>query len=284
MKYVVTGSKGFLASHLVNRLKKDGYEVIGWDMVEGNDVCNTKLKAKNIDAIFHFACPVDPNNYQNVAIPTILASSVGTYNMLELARKNKAKFLYVSSSEVYGESPNIPFKETNPGIIDTSNPRAYYGESKRFGEMQTMVYHHYFNLDVRIIRPFNIYGSGMRKDDSRVIPSFMRNKKAGKPLIVNDSGKSTRTFCYIDDFIEGVMKVMFYPNTKGEIFNLGTTESIDMFNLAKMVSDYIKLAEDTRAGEQRHRIPDINKVNKILDWKPKISLKEGLELMWKSYQ
>ena len=284
MKILVTGSHGFLGSHLVRRLKSDGHNVVGWDIFDGNDVCDKRLKSKNIDAIFHFACPVDPNDYKSVAVPTMLASSIGTYNMLELAKKNKAKFLYVSSSEVYGESLNIPFKEIDPGVINTVNYRAYYGESKRFGEMQTMVYHHYFHIDTRILRPFNIYGSGMKENDNRVIPSFFRSKKAGISLIVNDSGKSTRTFCYVDDFIEGTIKSMFYDNTNGEIFNLGTNDPISILDLAKMISDNIQIKEDTRLGEQRHRIPDISKAYEILKWQPKISLKKGLEEMWKSYQ
>lgn len=284
MKIIVTGSAGFIGSNLVKKLKKDGHEVIEWDIVIGQDVCDPNLTADNIDAIFHLACPVDPANYQKVAVPTILASSVGTYNMLELAKKNNAKFLYVSSSEVYGESKNLPYKEDDPGIVNTQGQRAYYGESKRFGEMITMVYHNYFGVDVRIVRPFNIYGSGMRYDDSRVIPSFMRAKKEGKQLIVNDSGKSTRAFCYIDDFIEGLTKAMFYFDTDGEVFNLGSEESVTMLQLAAMIDDNIKIAEDTRMGEQKHRQPHIGKAMVMLDWEPKISLREGLEEMWKNFQ
>lgn len=284
MKCLVTGSAGFLGSHLVNRLKKDGYEVIGWDIVEGNDVCDLKLKAENIGAIFHLACPVDPGNYQKVAIPTMLASSVGTYNMLELAKKNKAKFLYVSSSEVYGDSPNIPFKESEPGVINTLGKRSYYGEAKRFGETMTMVYHHYFGLDVRILRPFNIYGPGMRKDDNRVIPSFMKAKKEGRSLPINSSGESTRTFCYIDDFIKGATRAMFYPNTNGEVFNMGTEEPVSILRLALLFDLPIEMLSGTRDGEQKHRQPDISKAKRILKWEPKISLKKGLELTWKSYQ
>ena len=134
MKIVVTGSKGFLASHLIKRLEKDGHEVIGWDIINGQDVCDPALNAENIDYLFHLACPVDPAHYQEVAIPTMLASSVGTYNMLELAKKNNAKFLYVSSSEVYGDSTQLPYKEDDPGIVNTWGERAYYGESKRLGK------------------------------------------------------------------------------------------------------------------------------------------------------
>lgn len=284
MKYIITGSSGFLASHLINRLKKDGHEIIGWDIKEGNDVCDPNLTAENINGIFHFACPVDPAHYEKVAVPTLLASSVGTYNMLEIAKINKAKFLYVSSSEVYGESNNLPYREDDPGIVDTKNPRSYYGESKRFGEMQTMVYHRYLGLDVRIIRPFNIYGQGMRYDDSRVIPSFFRNKKEGRELLVNDSGESTRTFCYVGDFTEAVARAMFYDKTNGEVFNIGSQESVTMLELARIIDPNVKTLKSTRVGEQKHRRPDINKVKEILNWEPITSLKDGLEKMWKSYQ
>ncbi len=284
MKIICTGSVGFLGSHLVKELTKRGHEVIGWDIVTGQDVCDSSLTAEGVGAIFHLACPVDPANYQKVAISTILSSSQGTYNMLELAKKNKAKFLYVSSSEVYGESERLPYKEADPGIIATWGNRAYYGESKRFGEMMTMVYHQYFGLDARIIRPFNIYGPGMRYEDSRVIPSFMRNKKERKSLIVNDLGKSTRTFCYIDDFIKAIIRAMFYPKTNGQIFNIGSESEITMLQLAKIIDSNVKIAKDTRNGEQKHRKPDINKARVLLNWEPRVGLKKGLEVVWKSYQ
>lgn len=283
-RIIISGSAGFLGKHLVKRLKKNNHTIIGWDVQEGNDVCNPNLKEGNISAIFHLACPVNPGNYKAVALPTLLASSVGTYNMLELARKNHAKFLYVSSSEVYGDSASLPFKESDPGIVNTSDPRSYYAESKRFGEMATMVYYYYFGLDVRILRPFNIYGPGMRENDSRVIPSFMRAKRDEYPLVLNDSGKTVRTFCYVDDFIEGVMRAMYYPNTNGEIFNLGSEDKISMYDLAKMIDGEVKVTNYIREGEQKIRQPDISKAEKMLSWKPEISLKKGLELMWKSYQ
>ena len=284
MKILVTGASGFLGSNLVKELTKRDHKVIGWDIVTGQDVCDPKLTVENIDAIFHLACPVDPANYQEVALPTILASSQGTYNMLELARKQKAKFLYVSSSEVYGDSEKLPYIEEDPGIVNTLSERAYYGESKRFGEMMTMVYYNYFKLNARIVRPFNIYGPGMRYDDSRVIPSFMRSKKEGKRLIVNDLGGSTRTFCYIDDFTRGIIRAMFYPNTSGQVFNLGSEQSFTMLRLAEMIDSNIKIRRITRFGEQKHRRPDINKARILLNWEPKVRLKKGLEAMWKNYQ
>lgn len=283
-RIIISGHRGFLGQHLCSRLLKNKHEVIGWDITEENDVCDSSLYAGNISAIFHLACPVNPANYKEVAISTLMASSIGTYNMLEIAKKNNAKFLYVSSSEVYGDSSKLPFKENDPGIVNTSNPRSYYAESKRFGEMITMVYHHFFGLDVRILRPFNIYGPGMRENDSRVIPSFMRAKRDKYPLILNDGGKTVRTFCYVDDFIEGVMRAMFYSNTNGEIFNLGSEDKISMYDLAKMIDSNIEITKFLRVGEQKYRQPDISKARKMLSWEPQTSLKKGLELMWRSYQ
>ena len=151
-----------------------------------------------------------------------------------------------------------------------------------------MIYYRNFDLDVRILRPFNIYGPGMRYDDSRVIPSFFRAIKGGKSLIVNDSGQSTRTFCYIDDFIEATVKAMFNENTNGEVFNLGTTREITMYDLAElMVNKFggiVEVFKQTRSGEPKNRKPDIGKAIKILNWLPTTDLEEGLEKIWKSYQ
>ena len=287
MKCLVSGSNGFIGTHLVKRLKNEGYEVIGWDIETGQDVCDSNLAEWSLDAIFHLACPVDPDNYEKVALPTALASSLGTYNMLELALKNRAKFLYVSSSDIYGSS-HESFTEDNWGSIDPVGERSYYGESKRFGEMLTMIYYRNFGLDVRIVRPFNIYGSGMKYDDSRVISSFFRAIKENKPLKVNDSGNSTRTFCYIDDFIEVLIRTMFYEKTKGEIFNIGTTEDISMYDLAEIMVEkfggIVEVVKKTRVGEPRNRKPDITKAIKLLNWLPTTNLEEGLEEMWKNFQ
>src|SRR3989304_3434223 len=282
MKCVVSGSEGFLGSNLVQRLKKAGHEVIGWDIVNGDDVCNPDLRAKNIDAIFHLACPVNPADYKSVALDTIMASSEGNGNMLELALENKAKFLYVSSSEIYGEFYKRPYKEDDLVTLNPRSERAFYDSSKLLGEVLTMTYHRYHNLDVRIIRPFNIYGPGMRKDDTRVVPSFIRRIKKGKPIQVTGKGEATRTFCYVDDFIEGIVRAMFYPNTNGEVFNLGTADSIKIIDLAKTLNAKIEYIP-ARSSEQKNRKPNISKAKNILGWKPKISLKEGLELMWAKY-
>ena len=282
LRCVVSGSAGFLGSNLVQRLKKDGHEVISWDIVNGYDICNPNLKAKNIDAIFHLACPVNPANYESVALDTIMASSEGTNNMLKLALKNKAKFLYVSSSEIYGEIYERPYKENDLVTLDPRGERTFYDSSKLLGEVLTMTYNRYKNVDIRIIRPFNIYGQGMRKDDTRVIHSFIRRIKEGKPIQVTGKGEATRTFCYIDDFIEGTMRSMFCPNTNGEVFNLGTTELVKIMDLAKMLDAKIEFTP-ARKSEQKDRKPNILKAKKILGWIPKISLKKGLELMWTKY-
>ncbi len=279
---IVSGSAGFLGSHLVKRLETEGYKVIGWDITEGNDVCNPNLTAKKVEAVFHLACPVNPAHYQSVAIPTLMASSIGTYNMLEIARKNNAKFLYVSSSEVYGDLGTYPFKESDLVIVDPRGVRTFYDISKLFGEVLTMTYNRYHDLDVRIIRPFNIYGPGMRKDDNRVIPSFIRNMKEGKPVHITGNGEATRTFCFVDDFIEGVMRAMFYSNTNGEVFNFGTDRVVSMNQLAEILKAEVYYV-DARESEQKNRLPDISKAKSILQWEPTTTLEEGMEKMWKSY-
>ncbi len=282
MKILVTGSAGFLGSHLTKRLKKDGHKVIGWDIKTGHDVCDSTLSEERLGAIFHLACPVNPADYKSVALKTVLTSSLGTYNMLKLAKKNQAKFLYVSSSEVYGEFYTYPFKEDSLVTIDPSSERSFYDGSKLTGEILTMIYHRYDNLDVRVVRPFNIYGPGMRSDDSRVIPSFMRRIKKGKPVQITGKGLARRTLCYVDDFIEGLIRAMFFPNTNGEIFNLGTTQLVSIKQLARLLQAKIEYIPE-RVAEQKKRLPDITKAKKILKWQPKISLKEGLKLTWQSY-
>lgn len=286
MKILVSGHSGFLGSHLVKRLQTlEGItEVVGWDIKTGQNVCDPNLYEDSLDAIFHLACPVDPGHYGKVALATALASSQGTQNMLKLALQNKAKFLYVSSSDIYGHTEKFPYKEDDWGLVDPTGERSYYSESKRFGEMLTMIYHRWYELDARIVRPFNIYGPVMRYEDSRVIPSFFRNFKENKPLEITGDGSTTRTFCYVDDFTDAIIRAMFYPRTNGEIFNIGTEEEITMMDLAKMIDGNFKTVGDVRPGEQLHRKPDITKARTLLQWEPKTSLKRGLELMWKSYQ
>jgi len=283
MKILVTGSSGFIGSNLVKRLTADNHQVVGWDIVDGKDVCDPALKEENLDAIFHAACPVNPANYQQVALGTIRASVIGTENILKLARQEGAKFLYISSSEVYGDIYHRPFKENDLVCLNPLGVRTFYDASKLLGEVLTMFYHRYFGVNVRIIRPFNIYGPGMRMDDNRVIPSFMRKVRYDLPVQVTGKGDSTRTFCYIDDFIEGLIRAMFYQDTNGEVFNLGTTELVTINKLAKILNAKVEVI-DERVGEQKNRKPNISKAKKLLNWKPTISLKEGLELTWKSYQ
>lgn len=281
MKILVTGSNGFLGSNLVKRLKKEGYEVVEWDISTGIDVCDPNL-VENFGAIFHLACPVNPADYKSVALDTIHASVIGTENMLKLALWNKAKFLYVSSSEVYGDVYTKPFSEDDLVTLNPKGERTFYDSSKLMGEVLTQIYHRYYDLDVRIIRPFNIYGPGMKANDTRVIPSFIRRIKTGQPIQIMGKGEATRTFCYVDDFIEGMMRAMFHDNTNGEVFNLGTEELVTINELAKLLEAKVEYVP-ARAAEQQNRKPDISKAKRILDWEPKTSLKEGLELMWKSY-
>lgn len=283
MKIIVTGSAGFIGQHLTNRLIKEGHDVISWDVVTGQDICDPFYSQMNVDAVFHLACPVDPSNYKEVFVPTVKASSIGTLNMLELSLRNSAKFLYVSSSEVYGLS-EPPFRENEVSINNHLGERSYYDVSKAFGEMLTMNFHRFYGLDVRIVRPFNIYGPDMRETDSRVVPAFFRKKRDGEPLTLINGGNSTRTFCYIDDLIDGLLSAMFNDGTNGEVFNLGTKDIVSMADLAKKISDNVIHIGDERLGEQIDRWPDLKKAETLLDWQPKVTLDEGLRRTWQSYQ
>ena len=284
MRIIVTGGSGFIGAHLIKRLQKDGHKTINRDIVDGYDVAHPKTGffAGKVDAIFHLACPIDPANYKKVATKTVDAAILGTINTLEYAKKHSAKYLFMSSSEVYGDA-SPPFVEDDPVQSNPVSERAFYDISKLAGEMITLLYHHYKSLNVRIVRPFNIYGPGMRGDDSRVIPSFMRRLKANKPVQITGKGTAIRTFCYIDDFIEGAMRSMFRPKTNGEIFNLGTTEAINIIELAKRLNARVERIGDRKA-EQKNRFPNIEKAKKVLNWKPTTSLEKGLQLTWESYQ
>ena len=305
-KVLVTGGAGFIGFHLCKSLLDDGLHVVCLDnLITGNkknievllsnpnfeffeeDVCNLKPndpRFTQCNLVFHLASPASPIDYQNLPKETLLTNSIGTLNVLNLAKDINAKVLVASTSEIYGDPLEHPQKETYWGNANSFGPRSCYDESKRFAEAASYVYLHSYDMDIRIIRIFNTYGPKMQKDDGRVVSNFIMAAITGGPLRIDGDGSQTRSFCYVDDFIEALIRAMFYPDTNGQVFNLGSEESITMLQLASMISSNIKIAEDTRSGEQKHRKPDINKAKTILDWQPKISLKEGLEEMWKSFR
>lgn len=300
MTAIVTGGAGFIGSHLCDMLLRQGYQVICLDNLitgskknvvhlEGNanfqfikaDVGDPFIPNADIGAIFHLASPASPIDYQRFPLPTMLANSQGTHNFLQLAKTTGAKFLLASTSEVYGDPQQHPQKEDYWGHVNPIGQRACYDESKRFAEAMTMVFARNFSTDVRIVRIFNTYGPRLKKDDGRVISNFIIQALAGKPLTVYGDGNQTRSFCYVSDMVDGLIKAMFRDNTAGEVFNLGNPDEFTVSNLARMVTKLVgqPLVIDNKplpADDPKQRRPDISKAETMLDWRPVVSLEQGL--------
>ena len=297
---VVTGGAGFIGSHLCDLLigkgfkvicldnlitgskknishleKNKNFEFIRWDVVKP---LNLSLK---IDYLFHLASPASPIDYQRYPEETALTNSLGTINMLELAKNTGAKFLLASTSEVYGDPKEHPQKETYWGNVNSFGPRSCYDECKRFAETMTYLYIHKYGVDGRVIRIFNTYGPKMRKDDGRAVSNFINQAISGKTLTVNGDGNQTRSFCFVSDMVVGIEKAMFTKGTKGEIFNLGNDEEYKIIDLAKKIRKMAGSKSKIVFGpypqdDPQQRKPDITKAKKLLDWEPKISVDEGL--------
>jgi len=298
MKVLVTGGAGFMGSHLCESVLNKGYDVLCLDnLCTGNKkniqhlLNNSKFKFiqhdvtkpidLKVDFIFHLASPASPVDYQKLPVETSMANSIGTYNMLELARKNNARFLLASTSEVYGDPIEHPQKENYWGNVNPFGVRSCYDESKRFAEALAMSFHRKYNLDVRIARIFNTYGPRMRLDDGRVIPNFIVQAISKRPLTVYGDGKQTRSFCFISDMVEGLMKFMFADGLSGEVINLGSMDEREVIEVAKVLKKMISseseivfkpLPEDDPAK----RKPDIIKAKKLLNWEAKVDFKTGL--------
>jgi len=306
-KCVVTGGAGFIGSHLCNRLIEQGAEVFCIDNLITGDYKNISLLSKNpkfhfikhdvirtlptkitkqfsgTKFIYHLASPASPPLYRKYAIETLLVNSSGTYKLLEIAKNLKAKFLLASTSEIYGDPLEHPQKETYHGNVNSVGLRACYDESKRFSESLTIEFVRKFNLDARIIRIFNTYGPNMKILDGRVISNFVNQAIRTKPLTVYGDGLQTRSFCYIDDMIEGLIKSMVSKETSGQVLNLGNPQEFTIMDLARLI---IKLTNSKSTIDHRNlrlgddpqqRKPDISRAKKILGWQPKISLTTGLK-------
>lgn len=297
---LVTGGAGFIGSHLCDSLIESGYRVICVDnLITGKranikhleknknfeflkkDISKTGLDIKGVDYIFHLASPASPVDYQKYPEETALANSIGTINVLELTKKTKAKLLIASTSEVYGDPLEHPQKETYWGNVNSFGPRSCYDESKRFAEAITYVYIQKYNLDARVVRIFNTYGPRMQKDDGRAVSNFINQSLEEKPLTVYGDGSQTRSFCYVTDMVDGILKVMFEKGTSGEIFNLGNPEEYKIIELAKKIkrltgSKSKVVFKSLPKDDPQKRRPDITKANRVLTWKPKVSVDEGL--------
>jgi len=297
MRAVVTGCAGFIGSHLCEFLVKKGYDVIGIDNLCTGAIENiASLPKENftfirkditkgisiqgkIDEVYNLASPASPKAYQRLAIETMLANSIGTKNMLELALKKKACFLQASTSEVYGDPLVHPQKESYYGNVNPVGPRACYDESKRFAEALIMNYHWRYGLETRIARIFNTYGPRMSASDGRVIPNFIIQALRSEPLTVYGRGLQTRSFCYISDMVQGLYRLMHCSYAMP--VNLGNPKEIKIIELAKLIKrltgsksklTFVKMPED----DPEKRRPDITLARKLLKWKPKVTLRKGL--------
>ncbi|WP_448583795.1 UDP-glucuronic acid decarboxylase family protein [Thermocrinis sp.] len=310
MRVLITGCAGFIGSHLCDRFLKEGFEVIGMDnFITGNPdniahlIGNPKFKFIHynvvnylyidgpLDLILHFACPASPVDYMNHPIHTMKVDSLGTLNTLGLAKLKSARYVFASSSEVYGDPQVHPQREDYWGYVNPVGLRSVYSEAKRFSEALCMAYWREHKVDVRIARIFNTYGERMRMDDGRVIPTFLSKALKGEPIPVNGDGSQTRSFCYIEDLVDGIFKLSITDHLDGQVVNLGNPEEITILDLAKLVLEItnsnspIQMLKG-REEDPKRRCPDIKKAKDILGWEPKTSLKEGLKktLEWlKSY-
>tara|TARA_Y100001935_G_scaffold254057_1_gene261941 strand:+ start:821 stop:1792 length:972 start_codon:yes stop_codon:yes gene_type:complete len=296
---LITGVAGFLGSHLCDYFLSKNYKVIGLDnLITGTlknlshlelnsdfefrkiDITNDFKINDSIDFILHFASPASPIDYLKIPIETLRVGSLGTENILKIALKNNARILIASTSEVYGDPLLHPQNEEYCGNVDPVGPRGVYDEAKRFQEALTTAYHTHYGLDIRIARIFNTYGSRMRVNDGRAIPTFMGQVLRGESLTVFGDGKQTRSFCFIDDMVKGIYKLLHSNYTKP--LNLGNPEEIALINFAKEIREMgghnNKIVfKPLPKNDPVRRKPDISKAKKILNWEPQISRKKGLE-------
>ena len=305
----IAGGAGFIGSHLSEHLLNNGFQVICLDnfitsgeenishlkdnpnftFIHQNIIDFPLIESKKLpkpNFIFHLASPASPNKHSKrsyIAYPieTLQVNSLGTYNLLEAAKNANARFLFASTSEIYGD-PNIsPQPETYFGNVNPNGVRSVYDEGKRFGEAITMAYVRKFNLDARMARIFNTYGPKMQIDDGRVVSNFIIEALKGEPLTVYGKGEQTRSFCYVDDMVNGLMLVMFSENTNGQVFNLGNPDEKTILELAQLIKKLTKSAseivyEKLPLDDPKKRNPDISKARKILGFSPKVKTEDGL--------
>ena len=298
MRVLVTGAAGFLGSHLCDRLLADGHRVVGMDnYITGNphnvghlrshpqftfvrhDVTTFIEIEGPLDGVLHFASPASPVDYLELPIQTLKVGALGTHKALGLARAKRARFLLASTSEVYGDPLVHPQPETYWGNVNPVGPRGVYDEAKRFAEAITMAYHRYHGLDVRIARIFNTYGPRMRPNDGRVVSNFIVQALKGEPLTVYGDGSQTRSFCFVDDLVEGIVRL--FERGDADPTNLGNPGEFTVRQLADRVlalsgSSSPVVERPLPIDDPKVRQPDIGRAQAVLDWQPQVSLDDGL--------
>ncbi len=301
-KVLITGAAGFLGSHLCDRFIKEGFEVIGMDNFITGDAKNISHLAPHpnfnfiehdvtqyiniegtLDYILHFASPASPIDYLKIPIQTLKVGSLGTHNLLGLAKAKNARLLIASTSEVYGDPLVHPQTEDYYGNVNTIGPRGVYDEAKRFQESITMAYHRFHGLETRIVRIFNTYGPRMRLNDGRVIPAFMGQALRGEDITVFGDGSQTRSFCYVDDQVEGIYKLLLsdysYP------VNIGNPHEISISDFAEEIikltgTDQKVIYKPLPVDDPMQRQPDISLAKKLLNWEPKVDRAEGMRITY----
>jgi dTDP-glucose 4,6-dehydratase len=305
-RILITGGAGFLGSHLCDRFIKEGYHVIAMDNLITGDLKNIEHLFKlehfefyhhdvskfihvpgELDYILHFASPASPIDYLKIPIQTLKVGSLGIHNCLGLARVKKARVLIASTSEVYGD-PNVhPQPEEYWGNVNPVGPRGVYDEAKRFQEAMTMAYHTYHGLETRIIRIFNTYGPRMRLNDGRVLPAFIGQALRGEDLTMFGDGSQTRSFCYVDDLVEGIYRLLL--SDYAQPMNIGNPDEI---TIKEFGEEIIKLTGTSQklislplpTDDPKQRKPDITKARSILGWEPKVSRAEGLKITYEYFK
>lgn len=299
-RVLITGGAGFLGSHLCDRFLKEGFHVIAMDNLITGDIRNIEHLFKHADFefyhhdvstfvhvpgelkyILHFASPASPIDYLKIPIQTLKVGSLGIHNLLGLARVKKSRILIASTSEVYGDPLVHPQPEDYYGNVNPVGPRGVYDEAKRFQEAMTMAYHTYHNLDTRIVRIFNTYGPRMRLNDGRVLPAFIGQALRGEDLTVFGDGSQTRSFCYVDDQVEGIFRLLMSDYHLP--VNIGNPDEITILQFAEEIikltgTNQKIITQPLPQDDPKQRQPDIRKAKELLGWQPKVGRAEGLEI------
>ncbi len=301
MRVLITGGAGFLGSHLCDKFLAEGHTVIAMDNLITGSVRNIEHLAGNerflfikhdvtnyiyiegeVDAVLHFASPASPIDYLKFPIPTLKVGALGTHKVLGLSKDKGAAFLLASTSEIYGDPQVHPQPETYWGHVDPIGPRGVYDEAKRFAEAMAMAYHRYHDVNTHIARIFNTYGPRMRLDDGRVVPNFIGQALRGEPLTIYGDGLQTRSFCYVSDLIEGLYWLLM--SGENDPVNLGNPHELNIIQFAELINELtgndagMVFEEGKRIeGDPQTRKPDISKAKQVLDWEPKVDIREGLQ-------